>query len=211
MRLTGFRSGAYAGSMKMLLSLAMLGVCCPLLHAAELTLATIDVQRVLGDYYKAQEVARELKNKEVSFVKELEGLRLEGRRLAGEAEELRRLSLDNARSSREREDNRKNFELKLTDLQSFEVKYQQTREEREAELHAQASRVNRSLHDEILSATRSVGEQSGFNLILNANKANPLSGEVLFAKGVDDITDRVLALLNSTRPASPAPPDNSRR
>ena len=53
----------------------------------------------------------------------------------------------------------------------------------------------------------------GFNLVLNADKANlDLSG-VVFTKNVPDITDKVLALLNSdtAKPATNAVAPNKSR
>jgi len=114
-----------------LFGLVVFAVGCP---AAEVKVATLDLQRVLADYYKAQEAARELKVKEVSFLKEIEGLRLEGRRLVNEAEDLRRLSLDSVLSATERNAKKKGFEEKLLDVRAFEVEYDQTRSRGEAEL-----------------------------------------------------------------------------
>jgi len=34
---------------------------------------------------------------------------------------------------------------------------------------------------------------------LNANKSNPAASEVVFARNVDDLTEKVLASLNSTK------------
>jgi hypothetical protein len=42
----------------------------------------------------------------------------------------------------------------------------------------------------------SIGNASGVNLILNASRANPIASDVLYSKGVEDITDKVLASLN---------------
>ena len=165
----------------------------------ELRVATLDMQRVTEGYFKAQEAARELKAREVSFLKELETLRLEGRKLASEVEDLRRLSLENALSARERDEKQKSFELKLAEVQAFGLRYDETRSQREAELRAQALRMNKSVLDDVMTATRALGEKEGFNLILNANRANPIASDVLFAKDVEDVTEKVLASLNTTR------------
>ena len=182
----------------------LLGVFVPSCFAQELRVATVDLQRVLAGYHKAQEVARELRAKEVSFRKELDDLRLEGRKLAGEVDGLRTLSLDNALSASERAEKQKSFQSKLTDLQAFGVRYDQFKDQRAAELESYASRVNRSVLEEVMSATRSLGEKEGYHLILNANRQNPVASDVLFTKGVEDVTEKVLARLNLPRPALPS-------
>lgn len=174
----------------------------------ELRFATVDLQRVLEGYDKAQRVARELKAKEVSFVKELEDLRLEGRKLASEVEDLRRLSVGNVLSATEREEKQKRFELKLADLQAFGVRYDRVKAQRETELRTQSLRMNKDVLDDVVNATRALGEKDGFNLILNASRANPVASDVLFARNVEDVTERVLGSLNRPKrvPEEAAPP-----
>jgi len=175
--------------------LLLLGLVC---SAGELRVATVDLPRVLAGYQKAQEVAKELKSREVSFRKELDDLRLEGRRLVAEVDGLRQLSLDPALSASEREAKQRGLESKLADLQAFGVRYDGVKSQREAELQAQAARVNKSVLDDVMTATRGVGEKDGFHLILNASKANPVGSDVLFSRGVDDVTEKVLTRLNAT-------------
>jgi Skp family chaperone for outer membrane proteins len=156
-------------------------------------------------------VAKELEVKEVSFVRELEGLRLEGRRLVNEADNLHKLSLDLALSATEREAKKRSLEMKLVDVQEFDAKFQEVKREREAEFQAQFTRMNKSVLDDVMAATRRIGEKEGFNLILNVHKANPIAGEVLFSKDVTDVTAQVLASLNATKPAPPGQNENQRK
>ena len=168
--------------------------CCS--WGAELKVATVDLQRLMGEYHKAQEALKLLKEKESSFLKELEGLRLEGRKIAREVETLKEEAGSMVLSASERENKKKSFESKLLDLNTFQMKYDDMRAQREAELQSQLARSNKAIQQDILSVTRNIGEREGFNLILNANKANPVAGDVIFSKNVDDITEKALASLN---------------
>jgi outer membrane protein len=185
--------------MKRILSISLLGAFTCLSWGAELKVATVDVQRLTAEYYKSQEVLKQLKEKESSFLKELEGLRLEGRKLAKQVEDLKEESALNVLSAAERESKKKSFEVKLLDLSAFQVRYDDVRAQREAELQAQLARSNKAIQEEVLSVTRYIGEREGFNLILNANKASPLAGDVIFSRNVDDITEKALASLNATK------------
>jgi Skp family chaperone for outer membrane proteins len=182
--------------MKTLIAIAMCGALVCSGMAAELKVVTVDMQRLLTEYQRAQEVGKQLREKQVSFQKEIEGLRLEGRTLMRETEELQKLAVDNALSASERETKKRAFESKLTDLRAFEVRYDNFRAQREAELQSWAAQNNKRVIDEVVSVTHSIGNAAGVNLILNANRANPMASDVLYAKGVEDITDKVLASLN---------------
>ena len=186
--------------MKGLFPIALATALVTSVSAGELKIVTVDLQRLLGEYERAKEAGRQLKEKQVSFQKELEGLRLEGRQLAGETEQLQKLSLDNALSATEREAKKKAFESKVVDFRAFEVRYDTVRAQRETELQTFASQTNKRVVDDILSATRSIGDKQGVNLILNASRSNPVASDVLYSKGVEDITEQVLASLNSRKP-----------
>ena len=188
--------------MKALLPLSLIVVFTWSCTAGEFRIATIDMQRVLGDYYKAQEAAKQLKEKQTSFLKELDGMRLEGRRLIQEVQALRELAASDALSAAAREEKKKGFETKLTDLRAFEVRYDDLKAQREAELQLQATQNNKRIMEEVMSATRFIGEKEGFNLILNASKANPVASDVLFSKNVTDLTERIVASLNATKPVN---------
>jgi Skp family chaperone for outer membrane proteins len=167
---------------------------------SEIKIATVDLQRLTREYYRAQEVARELDARHTAFVKDLEALRLEGMKLLKEAEHLKQLSSDNTLSAAERENQRKALEMRLGNLRAFEVRYDETKAQREAELQNQAAKATQHVFQEVVGAARGVGEKEGFNLVLNMSLSNPTVSTVLFSKDVSDITDRVLASLNSARP-----------
>jgi len=175
------------------------GICAALVcsaFSAELKVATVDLQRLLNEYDRAREVGKELREMQDSFRKELEGLRLQGRTLLRETEQLQKLSADNALSANEREKTKRALESKLTDLHEFDVRYDNFRTQREGELQRLALQKNKRITEEVVTATQSIGDASGVNVILNANRTNPLAGTVIYSKGVEDITDRVLASLN---------------
>ena len=164
--------------------------------AGELKIVTVDVQRLLAEYDQAKEAAKQLRDKEVSFQKEIQGLRLEGRRLLSETDELKKSAENNALSAAAREDKRKALEARLADLRSFEVKYDDVRAQREAELRTLLAQTNKRIVEDVLTATRAIGEKEGANLVLNASRANPLTSDVLYAKDVPDVTEKVLGSLN---------------
>ncbi|HUR45110.1 MAG TPA: OmpH family outer membrane protein [Candidatus Saccharimonadales bacterium] len=185
--------------MKGIFSLCLLGFMACSLCANDIQIATVDLARLLNDYDKAKEAFGGLKLKEISFRKELEGMRLQGQRLAKEVETLRETSVNTALSSAEREQRRKQWESMMQEFQSFTMRYDETRVEKETELRVSLEKTNKQILDEVVSATRAVGDREGFNLVLNANRGNPSASEVLFSKGVPDLTEKVLKNLNSAK------------
>ena len=117
-------------------------------------IATIDLQRLWREYYRAEEAAKQMEARHNALFKALAELRLEGNRLRKEAGELQELSLDPALSASAREEKKKSFDLKLSDLRAFELRYDQARNERETEFQTQALQANKRIAENILSATR---------------------------------------------------------
>lgn len=181
--------------------MCVIAVACSV-RAGEMKVATVDLQRLLKEYYRAEEIAKQLEARHDAVFKEFTELRLDGERLLKEAHDLQEGSIDLALSDAARAEKKRSLELKLADFRAFEVSYDQTRVQREAEFQNQAVVANRRILDEILTRTRSIGEAGGFNLVLNASKMNPVSSDVVFSKDLDDITEKVLASLNATKPPS---------
>ena len=187
--------------MKSMLALGLIALWPGLCLAADLKVATVDLPRVLAEYRQGREAAKTLQQREVSLLKELETLRLEGRKLVDQAQELRRLSLEPALSGPAREEKKTGLEQKLADLREFEVRYERRRSEGEADLQFQAVRLQKRVLEDVLLATRIVGEKEGFQFIFNASRFRPESSDVLFSRGVADVTDKVLFALNAGEPA----------
>ena len=184
--------------MKAILSICLLSLFTFSAAANELKIATVDLSRVLNDYDKAREALNNLKLKEVSFRKELDGLSLEGQQLLKEVNRLQETAGESALSATEREQRRKRFESKVQDLQSFRMRYDDFRAQKETELKVSLEQSNKQILEQVVLVTRTIGDKEGFNLVLNANKTNPAAGDVVFSKGVTDLTDKVLAALNSS-------------
>lgn len=175
-------------------------------YSAELKIGTIDLQRAMTDYYKWDEVTQQIKQRDTSYVKELEPLRLEGTRLEREARELALSIQDNALSSSARDEKKKLFEQKQVDLGEIRMRYDDLQLKRQTDLQKYSVQTRKQIADDVLTVTRKIGEAEGFNLILNSNKAEPIAADVLFSKNVDDITEKVLTRLNAGKPRQNAEP-----
>lgn len=184
--------------MKPLLAAWSLIVLSGATFAADLKVATVDLNRLLNEYYRSQDVAKELDAKHKALFDSIAELRLDGERLAKEANDLRQGALDPALKEAARTDKLKSLERKLGDVHAFELKYDQTRAEKETEFQLQVGQAKKTILNEVLTATRGIGEKEGFNLVLDASRSGPPT-DVVFAKNVTDLTDMVLASLNATR------------
>jgi Skp family chaperone for outer membrane proteins len=168
--------------------------------AAEVKIATVDLQRLTKEYYRAQEVARQLQARQTALAKELDTLRVDGQKLLKETQELQERTSDLGLSAAGRETIRKSFETKIGELRAFEIKYENARAQRQAELQTQVMQANKRVFDDILASIKRVGDREGLNLVLDASKIAPGPGLVLYTRNLEDLTDRVLLSLNSTRP-----------
>jgi Skp family chaperone for outer membrane proteins len=185
---------------KLLAAPSLLVALASVSAAGELKVATVDLDRLAKEYYRAQEVAKDLEARHNALFKELADMHLDYDRLLNETRDLEERSSDPALSAEARQEKKKRFELKLSDLRAFQLRLEEARAERQTELDRQASRAQDRILEEIMTATRGICDKQGFNLVLNANKLKPWAASVLFAKSVDDLTDKVLATLNATKP-----------
>lgn len=200
--------------MKTLLTIWYLIAFLCSMGAAEMRVATVDLQRLLKEYYRAEEVAKQLEARHDGVFKELAQLRLDGDKLLKEAHDLQSRSLDLALTDAARAETKQSLELKLADLREFQLSYDQTRVQRESEFQNQVVLADRRIVDEVLTTTRGIGEKQGFNLVLNASKTNSGISDVVFAKNIEDITESVLVSLNATKPSSfqsPAAPGTTKK
>lgn len=193
-------------AMRTILSVILGTVISFTAYSAELKIGTIDLQRAMTDYYKWEEVTQQIKQRDTSYVKELEPLRLEGTRLEREARELALSIQDNALSSSARDEKKKLFEQKQVDLGEIRMRYDDLQLKRQTDLQKYSVQTRKQIADDVLTVTRKIGEAEGFNLILNSNKAEPIAADVLFSKNVDDITEKVLTRLNAGKPRQNAEP-----
>jgi outer membrane protein len=170
--------------------------------AGDMKVATVDLQRLVKEYYRAEAVAKQLEARHDALFKELQELKLGGEKLLKEAHDLQERSLDLVLNEAARAQAKQGLELKLADFHEFEMSYDQAKGQREAEFQNQAMLANKRIIGDVLDATRRAGETGGFNLVLNASRANPLGSDVLFTRNVDDLTELVLASLNATKPSA---------
>ncbi|HEY2952062.1 MAG TPA: OmpH family outer membrane protein [Verrucomicrobiae bacterium] len=196
--------------MKRFIVLSILGLLVSSLAAAELKVAIIDVQKVFDDYYKTKEVSDLLKAREDSLLKSYRGLQYDGQKLMEEVKSLRELSEDKTLSYKEREVKKREFEFKSSELDRFGQKFQAIRSESMQQLETQANRLHSQIREDVMKAAVDLGQKEGYHLLFNANKANPMASDVLFAKGVDDVTEKVLAKLNATKPVRAVQPEPKR-
>lgn len=185
---------ALVKSMKALVTLCFMIVVLCSSQSAELKLATVDLQRVLKEYYWADAVAKQLEAKHDALFKELAELRLDGNRLLKEARNLQERSLDLALNDTAREETKGSHELRLTDLRASELSYDQTGAQREAEFQNQAVLANKRILGEMRFTTTGIDEKEAFDLVLFRSKVMGLFGSFGCSKK-PDLDESVLIYL----------------
>jgi Skp family chaperone for outer membrane proteins len=167
---------------------------------AELKVGIVDLQRVVGEYYKAEESRLQLQQLQVSFEKELKGMRLEGQKLLEEVASLRGATNDLALSVSAREEKKKELVSRIQDVGVLEQRLEEFRNQSIAQLQRQSVRMNQIILEDVSRATADLGEKERFHLILNANRAIPAAADVVFFRGLEDVTPKLVSVLNATKP-----------
>ena len=170
--------------------------------AGELKIGVLDLEKVVKDYWRTKEVETQMLDSQVSFEKEFQGLRLEGQARLKEIEHLQESTKDQALSVSTREQKQREVESKVVDLRAFELRLDAFRRDGQSQLREKSSRLTRSLLQDIVQVAYDLGDKESFDLILNANRSNPVASDVLYARNLEDLTPKVVTELNARRPVA---------
>ncbi|RMG67577.1 MAG: OmpH family outer membrane protein [Calditrichaeota bacterium] len=151
---------------------------------AQVKIRYVDSQRILNEYPEAQAVQKKLDEIRAGYEAEFNQLLKKYDELNKELESQSLLLSPEKKAEKERE------------LQQLASQIEQYRYEKlgpQGEFYKKNLDLTQPLYDKIQQVIRRVGEQEGYDLILDVAQ-----GVVLYAKPEYDITDRILEELNKS-------------
>ena len=185
--------------MKMILAgLAAAGLAAAA-GAAELRIATVNLDKVFTAHPKTQAAEAELKKAEVAMQAELEQMETEGKALQAEVLKLREqakspLLTDEARLKKSNE-----AEDKLTQLQEFQLRLRRTQETKLKQLRDQLAKTRQGIVDELLAVVADFAQAEGYDFVLDRSGLTmnmiPLT---VYSRPELDVTDKLIEKLNAT-------------
>ena len=180
------------GLMAVLCALATAG------WAAELKIATVDLDKVFTAHPKTQAAEAELKKAEAGVEAELDKLKAEGLALQEEMAKLREAAKNPLLSEEARLKKRDEAEEKLTQLQEFELRARRTQETKLKQMREQVLKSRQAIVDELTQAVVQFAQANEYDLVLDCSgmtmNAVPL---VAYAAPELDVTERLIAYLQA--------------
>jgi outer membrane protein len=178
--------------------------------SADLKIAVIDLSKAFDSYYKTKDAQARIKEKEDSYQKDLQDMKVDYDAMVEEATKLKDAANDPTLSPAARDDKNKALQEKYQDLQNMERKLQETSSERNRELQDEIVRLHKEIVDEIAKVVTDYSGPQGFDLVLDKSASASTSvPTVLYnSNKLVDITQDVINKLNAGAPpagTAPAP------
>ena len=166
--------------------------------AAELKIATVDLDKVFTAHPKTQAAEAVLKKAEAGIEAELDKIKAEGLALQDEVGKLREAAKNPLLSEEARMQKRSEAEEKLTELQEFELRARRTQETKLKQMREQVLKSRQAIVDELLETVNQFAKANEYDLVLDRSgltmNAVPL---VVFSNPDLDVTERMIAYLQA--------------
>ena len=166
--------------------------------AAELRVATVDLDKVFTAHPKTQAAEAELKKAEEAIQGEMEKMLAEGRALEETAAKL----IDAARNPMLNEEarlkKRDEAEDKKTELQEFQVRVRRTQETKLKQMREQLMKTRQGIVDELTVAVADFAKAEGYDLVLDRSGMTMNAVPMLVYSNPElDVTDTLIERLKA--------------
>ena len=166
--------------------------------AAELRVATVDLDKVFTAHPKTQAAEAELKKAEEAIQGEMEKMLAEGRALEETVSKL----IDAARNPMLNEEarlkKRDEAEDKKTELQEFQVRVRRTQETKLKQMREQLMKTRQGIVDELTVAVADFEKAEGYDLVLDRSGMTMNAVPMLVYSNPElDVTDRLIECLKA--------------
>ena len=188
---------------KKMLAVATVAACAATVGgAAELKIATVDLDKVFTAHPKTQAAEGELKKAEDAVQEEMDKIVAEGRALQEEVAKLREAAKNPLLTEEARLQKRDEAESKTTELQEFELRARRTQETKLKQMREKVLKSRQAIVDELMAAVNHFAEAGGYDLVLDKSgmtmNAVPM---VAFSNPALDVTDKLIEYLKATATA----------
>ena len=170
--------------------------------AAELKIATVDLDKVFTAHPKTQAAEAELKKSEEGVQEEMDQIVAEGRGLQEAVAKLREAAKNPLLTEEARLQKRDEAEEKLTELQEFELRARRTQETKLKQMREKVLKSRQAIVDELMAAVNHFAEAGGYDLVLDKSgmtmNAVPM---VALSNPALDGTEKLIEYLKATATA----------
>ncbi len=171
--------------------------------AAELKIATADLDKVFTAHPRTQAADAELKKAEGEIEAEMEKMVAEGRTLEEEVSKLREAARSPILTDEARTLKRTEAEDKLTELQEFQLRVRRTQETKLKRLREQVMKTRQGIVDELMVQVVAFAKDEGYDLVLDrSGQTMNMIPLVIYANPELDVTDKLIERLKGSAAAA---------
>ncbi len=178
---------------------AALGFLASAVGAAELKIATVDLDKVFTAHPKTQAAEADLKKAEDGIQEEMDKIVAEGRALEEEVAKLREAAKNPLLSEDARLKKRNEAEDKLTELQEFQLRARRTQETKLKQMREQVMKSRQGIVDELMVAVADFAKAEGYDFVLDRSgmtmNAVPLA---VYSNPDLDVTEKLIERLKAS-------------
>jgi Skp family chaperone for outer membrane proteins len=167
---------------------------------AQLKIATMDLNKLLGNYYKTKLADADLEQRKAELTKELKDMSDGLDKAEAEYKTMLSQAGDAAISDQERERRKQTLSDKAQEIKKLSNEFDSTKSQANVSFQDLRDRMRQKLLGEIQVVVNSTAKAAGYSLVLNSS-----SDAVLYSKGDSDLTTNVLAQLNAGAPIDLSP------
>ena len=170
---------------------------------AENRMATIDLRKVFDNYWKKQQAEAALKQRGAELEKEYKPLLEDYTRTQEDYKKLLASANDQSVTPEEREKRKASADAKLLEIKTSENMLKQFETNAKDTVATQKKRLLDSILEDIRAAVNARAKAANYTLVIDSSAISANETPMaLYANGENDLTDKILAQLNATAPAS---------
>ena len=171
-------------------------------------IATVDLRKLFDNYWKKKQAEAQLQERTADIQREDKNMIDDYKKAKDDYQTLLTSANDQAVSSEERDKRKKAAEDKFKQMKDQEDMITQYERQASTKIGEQRNRMRTSIIDEIRKVVDAKAKAAGYSLVIDiAAESVNTTPIVLYCNNESDITDAVLAQLNSTAPADTASSD----
>jgi len=167
---------------------------------AEERIVFIDLERVFNEFYKTQLAKSKIEVQRQDVEAERKIMVDELTAINNEVDALRKDARDTTLTDEIRDSKRLQYEERLLDLRTKQKELDEFTTRRQQQLEAQVSRMSQTIMDEIRQEAVDYAKKEGLSAVIDNSARRAAVGVFIYTHPDVNITDTILAKLNSKRP-----------
>lgn len=182
----------------LLLAVSLFMLTVPAL--AEERIVFIDLEKVFNEFYKTQLAKSKVEVQQQDIEKEKQVMAGEMTVTGGEVDALKKEARDTTLTDEIRDSKRLLYEERLLQLRAKQKEIEEFTARRQQQLQLQVTRMSQTIMDEIRQTVVEYAKKEGLQAVVDNSSRRQAVGVFIYTHPDLEITDAILATLNSKRP-----------